>query len=70
MQILPKDQRELLTVDHNGKEYIAFYVEDKQLTLEEIRKYTLEFRERLQKISPKQDTSKVPVVIFTQLFVA
>lgn len=70
MQILPLEQRELISVTHQGKEYIAFFIRGNSLRWEEIVGYEQDFKGRLARLFPKQDTSKVPIVIFTQLFVA
>jgi hypothetical protein len=70
MQVLPKDQQELCLATHSGKEYIAFLVGSEPLSLEAINALKQQFCEKLTRVCPKQNTSQVPVVLFTQLFVA
>ncbi len=70
IQIAPNKESELRVVVENGKEYLACSLHSKPHPISDLQKQEELFRKKLNLICPKQDTSKIPLLFFVQLFIA
>ena len=63
------DLSPLSSIPHEGKEYLGWYLEVENPTVEEIRAQCDAFLLTLQKLLPQSRVDHLPVVVFPQLFV-
>lgn len=70
MQIAPQNEDNLHLIAERNKEYLAYNLSSAPHTLSELQDAQDMFRKKLSLICPKQDTTKIPLAFFAQLFIA